>query len=128
MSTLAAQTLQDGPRNLVVKLTGTMDATNFSAALAIDVSSYDPAPTKVRIDKIEWVMTDAVEAQLFWDATTDVLITNLSDQGIHHFRDIGGLQNNAGSGVTGDILITSTGAAVGAYMTITLYMVKSDTQ
>lgn len=128
MSTLAAQTLQDGNRNLIVKLTGVMDVTNFSATLAIDVSTYSPAPTEVRIDRIEWSMTDAVECQLYWDATTDVLITTLSDVGVHEFKDIGGLINNAGAGKTGDIMISSTGAAASTFVTITLWMVKSGTQ
>jgi len=115
------QTLIDGSRNLVIKATGTGIVT---AELIVDVSSYVPASTRVRITKITWrADTTITLGNLLWDATTDVVILNLvSGESQLDFTCFGGLVNNAGAGITGDILLTTTGT--GAYSLI-IEMVKS---
>lgn len=115
------QTLIDGPRNLVVKAYGTGAVT---AETIVDVSTYVPACTKVRIMKVTW-RSDAtlLGGILLWDATADVVAMNCAAGGeTLDFTGFGGLVNNAGAGVTGDIQLTTTGT--GSY-TLILEMVKA---
>lgn len=117
------QTLIDGPRNLVVKATGT---NNVTAELLIDVSSYVPASTRVRIMKIHYQLDAGMTAVLLWDADSDVTAITLAAgaDGDLDFAKFGGLINNAGTGVTGDIKLTTTGT--GNY-SLVLEMIKAGT-
>ena len=125
------QTLMDGPRNLVVKVALVADGVaDSSDELMINVSDYSsPTPdgtNPVKITRI-WAQLAGFAATLEWDATTNVDIVTISidmefDQ---DYRSIGGLVNNAGTGITGDILIDTAGIAAGDEGTILLWMRKS---
>ena len=122
---VTSQTLLDGPRNLVILLTGVLDTSNEARTIKVDVSSYDPAPTKVRVDKIQYSIAGALQVLLDWDATTDVTFAVLSGQGELEACKFGGLQNNAGAGVTGDIYLTTLGYSAGTVSyTVLLEMTK----
>ena len=122
---VTSQTLLDGPRNLVILLTGVLDTSNEARTIKVDVSSYDPAPTKVRVDKIHYSIAGALQVLLDWDATTDVTFAVLSGQGELEACKFGGLQNNAGAGVTGDIYLTTLGYSAGTVSyTLLLEMTK----
>ena len=122
---VTSQTLLDGPRNLVILLTGVLDTSNEARAIKVDVSTYDPAPLKVRVDKIQYSIAGALQVLLDWDATTDVTFAVLSGQGEIEACNIGGLQNNAGAGVTGDVYLTTFGWSAGTLSyTILLEMTK----
>lgn len=124
-NTVTTQTLLDGPRNLVILLTGVLDTSNETRTIKVDVSSYDPAPTKVRVDKIQYSIAGALQVLLDWDATTDVTFAVLSGQGELEACKFGGLQNNAGAGVTGDIYLTTLGYSAGTVSyTLLLEMTK----
>ena len=124
-NTVTTQTLLDGPRNLVILLTGVLDTSNEARTIKVDVSSYDPAPTKVRVDKIQYSIAGALQVLLDWDATTDVTFAVLSGQGELEACKFGGLQNNAGAGVTGDIYLTTLGYSAGTVSyTVLLEMTK----
>lgn len=61
--------------------------------------------------------------QLQFDATTDILaldIPTATDIVNKDFRPIGGLKNTGGTGITGDITLTTTGLEAGDNMTIIL--------
>jgi len=125
-NSFTTQTLLDGPRNLVVKLVGILDTSNLASTLAVDVSTFSGAPSLVRIDGIDYSIADQLAVQLYWDATTDVPIVNLAGREDVCYKEIGGLTNNGGTGVTGDILIQTTGWASGTQgFTIILSMVKT---
>ena len=118
---IATQILQDGPRNTTAKVTGDV------ATLPTAVTILDPAlltdmnpgmsgthlATLLRVDEIQYSITDGVIVQLLWDATTFVPIVELYGRGTIKAKDFGGLQNNAGAGVTGKILLSAlaSGAA-----------------
>lgn len=128
---VTSQILVDGRRNCVMKLTNISDGTGEAAALKVDVSTLSAGPrgevcTGVRIDKIEF-NTVGMAVDLLWDATTDALAVTLpQDQnGCMDFCNVGGLQNNAGTGKTGDIMLTTIGHAAGDRYTIVLHMVKA---
>jgi hypothetical protein len=136
---IATQILNDGPRNTVAKVTGDFlgasppgQTTIITASL---LTSMLPGfagsfpPTLLRIDHIDYSITDGVIVQLLWNATTDVPIVELYGRGkiaSHHY---GGLQNNAGAGVTGniDLAINASAASFPTDVSILLilHMVKN---
>jgi hypothetical protein len=118
----AVQTLLDGPRNVVVKVTGVLDTSDLASTTVIDpstlsaIGAFGTLPTKVRIDMIEYNIEDTLSVNLFWDATTPVLIGEFVGRGTQKYRQFGGLLNNAGAGITGKITATTTttGTAISA--------------
>ena len=121
--TVTTQTLVDGSTNIVVKcqlVSGA--AADVTAQQLLDVSTFSAAPAKVKIMQIHGGGSD-FDIDLHWDATTDVDIMTLPvGEFFYDFRSIGGLINNAGTGVTGDIMFTSRGAAADSECTIILYL------
>jgi len=122
--TLTSQTLVNGDRNLVVKLNIAGDA-DLSASIAVDASAF--ATSDIKIMRVDSVL-NGFSAKLLWDASTDVDIISLSADHDDHldFTAMGGLINNAGTGKTGDILITTSGIATGDAGVIMLYLKKKN--
>jgi len=110
---ITIQTLVDGAQNTVVKVTGALDTSNMSSTAIVDPATLVPVPTQLRIDDIEFAISDQLELRLQWDAAAPVDIVPLAGRGEMHFIDIGGLQNNAGAGKNGKILLSTVGWASG---------------
>ncbi len=127
--TATLQTIHDGPRNLVVKCKLTGDGTDVTALLLINASDYsNPTPgagASIKVMRIQSAM-DGFTAALLWDhASTDVEFANIPINDMDQdFTAIGGLINNAGGAITGDIMITTVGNANGEDGTIILWMKK----
>jgi hypothetical protein len=121
---VTSQTIVDGPKNVVMKFTSVSDGTGESAVTKVDVSALVSAPAKVKINKIHYSVAGMV-ARLLWDATTDVTIVDLQGDGCLDCSEFGGLYNNAGTGVTGDIQLTTVGHTSGDSYSIILEMEKS---
>lgn len=68
-----------------------------------------------------------MKVQLLFDATSNAFIIELGEtsSGHHDYRDFGGIWNNAGSGVTGDVLFTTVGHSSNDTYTILLSGRKS---
>lgn len=129
----------DGPHNAVVELIGQLDtsAASFAVAPAIDISAdftnneIGPTFNGLRIDSIEYSLSDALTAQLYWNATADQLIAAVAGRGKMRFDCPGnGLQPNRGAaGYDGDIdltinnIVVAAGTPIQAY-TILLKMTK----
>lgn len=122
---VASQILIDGPRNVVAKFTNISDGTGESAVLKVDVSALSGTPDRVRIDKIHFT-TSGMGVRILWDATTDVtaFVIGADQTGWLEFKRFGGLTNNAGTGITGDILFTTFGHSSGDTYSIILEMTK----
>jgi len=126
----ATQIIVDGPRNAIVKITGILDTSNQAQTLAIDLTTLTQGSTQLKpnaacIHHIDYSITDQLEVQLSWDATTQVVIMPLAGRGRMSFKDFGGLQNNAGAGKTGNINILTTGWTSGIQVfTVVLELVK----
>jgi hypothetical protein len=110
---VTTQTLIDGDRNVVILLTGVLDTSNESRTIKVDVSGLGPAPTKVRVDTIRHLISPGLIVVLDWDATAPVTFAALTGYDEVEAKCFGGLQNNAGAGVTGDIYLTTLGWASG---------------
>jgi len=122
---VAVQIIEQGQRNLIIKLTGLLDTSNESRTIKVDVSALTPAATKVRIDEIFYSISPQLSVVLDWDATTPVPAVYLTGSDHLDFKGFAGLQNNAGSGITGDVFLTTLGWASGSQSyTIILWCVK----
>lgn len=101
--------LQDGPRNTVVKFTGTLDtsdeAYNVKLAPATYRTTYSLGPYGTpktwRIDFLEFALSDGIEATLYWDATSPVIILPFAGRGNKHFKNFGGDSGYNASGAAG---------------------------
>ena len=128
--TVASQTIDDGPKYAVIKLTNISDGTGESAVTKVDVSGLASsangvACTGATIQKIWWQCT-GMKVSILFDATSDVLAIQLGENqsGYHDYTLFGGLTNNAGSGKTGDIKFTTVNHSSGDTYTIILYLKK----
>ena len=129
--TVASQTLVDDIKIAVFKFTNISDGTGESAVKKIDVSALSTnqqgqACTRVTIDEIWW-QCNGMKVQVLFDASTDLLCIKLGENqsGHHDYSSFGGLTNNAGSGVTGDIMFTTVGHSSADTYTITMKVRKS---
>jgi hypothetical protein len=123
--TVTSQILVDGDRNAVIKLTNFSDGTGESSVLKVDVSALSGNPSSVRIDRV-WYDIQGMTVRIQWDATTDVDALILGErQGNFSFSEIGGIQNNAGAGKTGDINLSTVGASLNDSYSIILWLRKS---
>lgn len=117
---VTTHTLVDGQRDLVVKLTNLSDGTGESAVKKVDVASG----TTLKLMRV-WYSVTGMVATLLWDADTDVRILDLAGDGHMDFRDFGGIPNNAGTGVTGDVMLTTTGHTSGDNYSLILWFQKT---
>jgi hypothetical protein len=122
---VTTQILMDGKRNAVLKFTNISDGTGESAVAKVALADLSGPPTKLSIERVI-AMTNGMSVDVLWDATTDVLALHIPDLQCADlsFRDIGGLPNNAGAGVTGSINFTTVGHAAADRYTIILWLKK----
>ena len=109
-----------------MKFTNVSDGGGESNVVKVDVSALSTQPrtgaacTSVTVTGIQF-STYNMSVSIFLDATANVLLTTLPENYSDSldFSDFTGIPNNAGTGVTGDILFTTNGAASGdTYMII----------
>jgi len=128
---VASQTLLDGERLFIAKFTNISDGTGETGVVKIDVSTLNPnafnlACNGVKINKI-WSTTHGMEVRILWDASTDVFawLVPQNTNYLMDFSSFGGLQNNGGAGVTGDVLFTTSDASSGDMYTIVIECIKT---
>jgi len=128
---VATQTLLDGERLFIGKFTNISDGTGETAVVKINpstlsVNAYGRACNGVKINKI-WATTHGMEVRILWDATTDVFAWMISQNTnyLMDFSSFGGLQNNAGTGVNGNVLFTTADASAGDMYTIVIEGIKT---
>lgn len=131
-NTIDKQTIIDGSKHLVVKIYLESDGASgeLSDVVLIDASTYSPAFTDAKLVSIHANLS-GFTAKLEWDATTDAPIMAVPDYEVHFTGNetslFDGIANNAGTGVTGDVLISTTGfTAAGDYGTIIIHLVKKN--
>ena len=128
---VTSQTIFDGDKKVIQKFTNISDGTGESEVKKVDVSAlntngHGQTCTGVTIEKIWWQCV-GMKVNILFDASTDVLAIQLGENqsGDHDYSGFGGLSNNAGSGVTGDIKFTTVEHSSGDTYTITLEMRKN---
>jgi hypothetical protein len=128
---VTSQTIQDGERVAVLKFTNVSDGSGESAVKKVDVSalnanSLGEACTRVSVARIYWA-TRGMGVNLEFDASTNVLLTGLpaDSTGDEYYDLFGAIPNNAGSGITGDIDLTTVGHSSGDTYSIILVLNKT---
>ena len=128
---VTSQTIQDGEKIAVLKFTNVSDGSGESAVKKVDVSALNAnnlgeACTRVSIARIYWA-TRGMGVNLEFDASTNVLLTGLpaDSTGDEYYDLFGGIPNNAGSGITGDIDLTTVGHSSGDTYSIVLVLNKT---
>ena len=106
------QELYDSDFITTIKVTTT--STN-SAVSILDASALEGASTDPRVSIVACQWTVGNQTDILFDATSNVVALSLNGNGTFN---VGGqtlptIPNNAGSGVTGDILLTNSSASVG---------------
>tara|TARA_R100001015_G_C4627588_1_gene187212 strand:- start:1079 stop:1483 length:405 start_codon:yes stop_codon:yes gene_type:complete len=127
---VASQTILDGERLAVLRFTNVSDGTGESNVVKVDVSalaanSAGKACTEVSIQRIYWACI-GMSVRLDFDATTNVLAIGLptDSTGDEYYDSFTGIPNNAGTGKTGDILFTTTGASANDTYMVILELIK----
>jgi len=128
---VTSQTILDGERLFIAKYTNISDGTGETGVVKVDVSTLNPnafgyACNGVKINKI-WSTTHGMEVRILFDATTDTFAW-LIPQNTNYLMDFstfGGIPSNAGAGVTGDVLFTTSDASSGDMYTIVLECIKT---
>lgn len=124
-----SQILFDGYSEAIMKFNNVSDGTGETAVLKVDVSALGANNvgkpcTGVTIKRIH-ASINGMSVNVLWDATTDVSAIVLAP-GMYTL-DLAAnahLWNNAGDGVTGDVLFTTIGAGAGDTYSVVLEMIK----
>ena len=133
---VTSQTLSDGDRIAVMKFTNISDGTGESSVAKVDVSALaaNSAGTECALATIEqiWYDVGGMRVALEWNATTNVVAAVVGGSaaagnvsGHMDFRSFGGIKNNAGSGIDGDIDLTTHGHTAHDHYTIVMQLRKS---
>ena len=123
------QIVQDGPRNVVIKVEGILDTSDLTSTVIVDPSvlaGMDNTGTikalGLIVDRIQYSVEDLLELRLAWDATTPTRLVELDGRGTEKFERFGGLTNNSGAGRTGKILLSTQGWVAAAVLSFTLVL------
>ena len=132
---VTSQTIEDGGKNLVMKFTNISDGTGESAVAKIDVSAVDTEPStgaacsRVTLQRI-WFSNIGMGFKLHWKATSNMFICQAPKDwsDTWDFTDssitLPGIPNNAGSGVNGDLLLTTNDHTSGDTYSVIVWALK----
>jgi len=133
---VTSQTIIDTEKRVVMKFTNLSDGNGESAVKKVDVSALTTSPTgaacaRVHITQI-WYAISGMRIDLEWDASSNVKalilgggVTLEPTVGHLDFRSFGGIKNNSGGGITGDIDLTTLHHTNNDAYTIILELNKS---
>jgi len=129
--TVGTQVLLDGERLYIAKFTNSSDGTGETAVVKINpstlaINGWGRACNGVKINKI-WAVTHGLEVRISWDATTDLFAWGIPAETnyLMDFSMFGGLPNNGGAGVNGNIVFSTADATAGDFYTIVLECEKT---
>ena len=130
-----SQTIQDGGRNLIMKFTNVSDGTGQSAATLVDGSGLNANPTtgaacsRIVLQRM-WFSNVGMGFKLFWNASTNMFIAQAPKDWTDTWdftsssEDLSGIPNNAGSGINGDLLITTNDHTDGDTYSVVIWALK----
>ena len=134
---VTSQTLSDGDRTAVMKFTNISDGSGEASVVKVDASALTPNSTtaatcsRVHITQV-WYAISGMRIDLEWAATTNVKALILGagvalepTNGHFDFRSFGGIKNNAGSGIDGDVALTTLHHTSNDAYTIVLELKKT---
>ena len=109
---VSAVTLKDTDFETVVKVTTT--GTNTNASI-VDASALEGAESNPRLAIVACQWTTGSQTNILFDASSNVVALSLNGNGTYNVgsQQMPSIPNNAGGGITGDILLTNSSASVG---------------
>ena len=133
---VTSQTLSDGATTAVMKFTNISDGNGEASVKKVDVSTLTASPTGAACSRVHitqvWYAISGMRIDLEFDATSNVKalilgggVTLEPTVGHLDFRSFGGIKNNAGGGITGDIDLTTLHHTNNDAYTIILELKKS---
>ena len=127
--------LDDGGRNLVMKFTNVSDGTGESAVAKIDVSALTvnavtgQACNRGVLNR-GWFSNGGMGFKLHWNADTNMFICQAPKDWTDTWDfsmgmgDLPGITNNAGTGVNGDLLLTTNDHSSGDTYSVLVWALK----
>lgn len=124
--TVASNVIFSGERKYAIQLTCVSDGTGETNVTKVDISTLlnlagQPC-TRTAIEEIKWDVQGFSSVRLSWDHTTDDVAAIMSGRGAVSYAHLGYLFDPQSAGGTGDLLLTSVGAAAGATYDITVVL------
>lgn len=125
--------LEDGPRNAIVRLVGTLDTSNVSLVPAILLSDFVNNDlvwgklTGLRVDRIDYASGPQLITTLEWNSNSPQMIAALVQSDELDYKNSGGLiPNRLLGGYDGSINLKTKGFIAGNYeaYTVLIKMVK----
>jgi len=114
----------DGTRRKTIQIQNYSDGTGESAVVKVDASA-DADADYYSIQEIQYDIGGFSNVVLYFDATTDdEAVTLPTGSGLKKFSRFGGLVDPKSTGYTGDILLTTNGAAANATYDIMIHLKK----
>ena len=132
---VTSQTIVDGGKNLVVKITNISDGTGESEVAKVDVSALENDPitgkacSRITLQRL-WFSNIGMGFKLHWNADTNVFIAQAPKDWTDtwDFTDssiaLPGIPNNAGTGVNGDLLLTTNDHSNGDTYSVVIWALK----
>jgi hypothetical protein len=114
---IKVQILNDGYRNTTVKISGYVNATDYTnesivdAATLTQIDAQGSKAQSLRVTRINYDIEDALQVDLIWGGGTPATLWNATGRGEMEGRDFGGITNNATT-PNQTILLTTTGGGV----------------
>jgi hypothetical protein len=129
--TVDVKTVFSGRNRHVLHLTNISDGTGESGVVKLDISTLvgpdGTPPTKTVIEELQWSIRGFSDVRLFWDHDVDDEIDILAaGSGYFNYIGAGGLVDPGSTGGTGDIILTTSGTAVGNTYDITISLRLKD--
>ena len=115
---IAVQTILDGYRNTVVKITGYVNAEDYTNQSVVNIANLSQIDaqgskgTKLAVTEINYDIEDAIQVDLIWGGGTPAALWYGSGRGKVCAKDFGGITDNATT-QDGTILLTTKGGATG---------------
>ena len=124
--TVTTHVLTAGPKYYIARFSNVSDGSGETLSQKVDISTLltdkGLAPAKTAVKEIQWSIQGFTSVSLYWDHTTDALIDVLAPgNGYREYGELGCLIDK-GTGETGDVLLSTAGADVGASYDITLVL------
>ena len=133
---VTSQKIIDNDKKLVFKFTNISDGSGEASVAKIDVSGLNANKegqtcTRIALTQL-WYDIGGMRVTIEWNASTNVVATVLGgsaavgvSSGYYDWREWGGIPNNAGSGVNGDVALTTHGHTAHDHYTIVAEFIKS---
>jgi hypothetical protein len=114
---ITVQILNDGYRNTTVKISGFVNAEDYTnqsivdAATLSQVNAEGSKASSLRVTRINYDIEDALQVDLIWGGGTPATLWHSTGRGEMEGRDFGGITNNATT-PNQTILLTTSGGGV----------------